>query len=85
MDHGFIRSNCSSSYELYDGAKSRLRVESVQSENFEVKVGVGSMVPPQFPSCECYHRKCGRAVVNKVLYAGDLVFSEELFKSKIDP
>ena len=46
---------------LYDGAKTRVRVGSGYSEEFEVKVGVhqGSVLSPLlFASCIRYYRKC---------------------------
>ena len=46
---------------LYDGAKTRVRVGSVYSEEFEVKVGVhqGSVLSPLVcNSCGLHYRKC---------------------------
>ena len=50
---------------LYDGAKTRVRVDFVLSEEFEVKVGMhqGSVLSPFFCSCgRCCHRIHQRAV-----------------------
>ena len=48
---------------LHEGAKTRIRVDSELSEEFEVKVGMhqGSVLSPFFCSCHrCCHQICQR-------------------------
>ena len=67
---------------LYDGAKTRVRVKSAYSEEFEVKVGVhqGSVLSPLLLAIvvDVITENAGRGVVNELLYADDLVMSEDL-------
>ena len=62
---------------LYDGAKTRVRVGSACSEEFEVKVGVhqGSVVSPLLFAIvmDVITENAGRGVVNELLCADDLV------------
>ena len=62
---------------LYDGAKTRVRVGSVYSEEFEVKVGVhqGSVLSPLLFAIvvDVITENARGDVVNKLLYADDLV------------
>ena len=62
---------------LYDGAKTRVRVGSACSEEFEVKVGVheGSMLSPLLFAIvvDVITENARRGVVNELLYADDLV------------
>ena len=62
---------------LYDGAKTRLRVRSVYSEEFKVKVGVhqGSMLSPLLFAgvANVISENARKGVVNELLYADDLV------------
>ena len=62
---------------LYDGAKTRMRVGSAYSEEFEVKVGVhqGSVLSPLLFAIvvNVITENARRGVVNELLYADDLV------------
>ena len=62
---------------LYDGAKTRVRVGSAYSEEFEVKVGVhqGSVLSPLLFAIVVglITENARRGVVNELLYADDLV------------
>ena len=66
---------------LYNGAKTRVRVGSAYSEEFEVKVGVhqGSVLPPLLFAIvvDVITGNARRGVVNELLYAGDLVIMSE--------
>ena len=61
----------------YDGAKTRVRVGSAYSDEFEVKVGVhqGSVLSPLLFAivADVITENARRAVVNELLYADDLV------------
>ena len=60
---------------LYDGAKTRVRVGSAYSEEFEVKVGVhqGSVLSLFAIVVDVITENARRGVVNELLYADDLV------------
>ena len=62
---------------LYDGAKTRMRMGSAYSKEFEVKVGVheGPVLSPLlFPIVvDVITENARRAVVNKLMFANDLV------------
>ena len=61
---------------LYDGAKTRVRVGSAYSEEFEVKVVVhqGSVLSPLlFPVVDFITENARRGVVNELLYVNVLV------------
>ena len=68
---------------LYDGAKTRVRVRSAYSEEFEVhvKVGVhqGSVLSPLLFAIvvDVITENARRGVVNELLYADDLVIMRE--------
>ena len=66
---------------LYDGAKTRVRVGSAYSEEFEVKVGVhqGSVVSSVLFAIvvDVITENARRGVVNKLLHADDLVIMSE--------
>ena len=66
---------------LYDGAKTRVRVGSAYSEEFEVKVGVhqGSVLSPLLSAIvvDVITENARRGVVNELLYADDLVIMSE--------
>ena len=66
---------------LYDAAKTRVRVESAYSQEFEVKVGVhqGSVLSPLFFAIvvDVITENAKRSVVNELLYADDLVIMSE--------
>ena len=66
---------------LYDGAKTRIRVGSAYSEEFEVKVGVhqGSVLSPLLFAIvvDVITENARRDVVNELLYADDLVLKSE--------
>ena len=66
---------------LYDGAKTRVRVGSAYSEEFEVKVGVhqGSVLSSLLFAIvvDVIAENARRGVVNKLLYADDLVIMSE--------
>ena len=66
---------------LYDGAKTRVRVGSAYSEEFEVKVGVhqGSVLSPLLFAIgvDVITENARRGVVNELLYADDLVVMSE--------
>ena len=66
---------------LYDGAKTRVRVGSAYSEEFEVKVGVhqGSVLSPLLFAIvvDVTTENARRDVVNELLYADDLVIMSE--------
>ena len=65
---------------LYDGAKTRVRVGSAYSEEFEVKVGVhqGSVLSPLLFAIvmDVITENARRGVVNELLYADDLVITK---------
>ena len=69
---------------LYDGAKTRVRVRSAYSEEFEVKVGVhqGSVLSPLLFAIvvDVITENARRGVVNELLYADDLVIMSETIK-----
>ena len=66
---------------LYDGAKTRVRVGSAYSEEFEVKVDVhqGSVLSPLLFAIvvDVITENARRGVVNELLYADDLVIMSE--------
>ena len=66
---------------LYDGAKTRVRVGSAYSEEFEVNVGVhqGSVLSPLLFAIvvDVVTENARRGVVNELLYADDLVIMRE--------
>ena len=66
---------------LYDGAKTRVRVGYAYSEEFEVKVGVhqGSVMLPLLLALlvDVITENAKRGVVDKLLYADDLVLMSE--------
>ena len=66
---------------LYDGAKTRVRVGSAYSEEFEVKVGVhhGSVLSPLLFAIgvDVITENATMGVVNELLYAHDLVIMSE--------
>ena len=65
---------------MYDGAKTRVRVGSAYSEEFEVKVGVHQasvLSPPLFAIVvDVITGNARRGVVNELLYADDLALME---------
>ena len=68
---------------LCDGAKTRVRVGSAYSEEFEVKVGVHQgfvLSPLLFAIVVNDITENARGVVNELLYADDLVFMSETIK-----
>ena len=69
---------------LYDGAKTRVRVGSAYSEEFEVKVGVhqGSVLSPLLFAIvvKVITENARRGVINELLYADDLVLLSEIMK-----
>ena len=66
---------------LYDGAKTRVRMGSAYSEQFEVKVGVqqGSVLSPLLFAVvvDVAAENSRRGVVNELLYADDLALMSE--------
>ena len=66
---------------LYDGAKTRVRVGSAYSEEFEVNVGVhqGSVLSPLLFAIvvDVVTENARRGAVNELLYADDLVIMSE--------
>ena len=62
---------------LYDGAKTRVRMGSAYSEEFEVKVSVyqGSVLSPLLFAIvvDVITESARRGVINELLYADDLV------------
>ena len=66
---------------LYNGAKTRLRVGSAYSEEFEVNVGVhqGSVLSPLLFAIilDVVTENARRGVVNELLYGDDLVIMNE--------
>ena len=62
---------------LYDGAKTRVRMGSAYSEEFEIKVGIhqGSVLSPLLFAIvvDVITENAKRGVVNELLYADDLV------------
>ena len=62
---------------LHDGAKTRVKVGSAYSEEFEVKVGVyqGSVLSPLLFAIvvNIITENARRGVINELLYADDLV------------
>ena len=65
---------------LYDGAKTRVRVGSAYSEEFEIKAGVhqGSVLSPLlFAIGVDVITENAMGVVNELLYADDLVIMSE--------
>ena len=72
---------------LYDGAKTRVRVGSAYSEEFEIKVGVhqGSVLSPLLFAIvvDIITENARRGVANEILYANDLVLmSKSIENSK---
>ena len=69
---------------LYDGAKTRVWVGSVYSEEFEAKVGVhqGSVLSPLLFAVTVYiiTENLKRGVINQLLYADDLVIMSKTMK-----
>jgi len=70
---------------LYEGAKTRVRVEPGLSEEFPVEVGVhqGSMLSPLlFAILVDVVKKCARkGLVYEILFADDLVLTSESWKN----
>ena len=70
---------------LYDGVKTRVRVESAYSEEFEVKVGVhqGFVVSPLLFEivADVTTENARRGVVNELLYAYNLVLMSETMEN----
>ena len=70
---------------LYDGAKTRVRVGSAYSGEFEVKVGKhqGSMLLPLLVAIvvDVITENARRGVVNEVLHADDLAFISETMEN----
>ena len=66
---------------LYDGAKTRVRVESAYSKEFDVKVDVhqGSVLSPLLFAIvvDAITKNVTRGVVNELLYADNLVLMSE--------
>ena len=66
---------------LYDGAKTRVRVGSVYSQEFGVKVGVheGSVLSPLLVAIvvDVVTENARKGVVNELLYADDLILISE--------
>ena len=66
---------------LYDGAKTRVKVSTVYSEEFEVRVGMrqGSVLSPLLFAIvvDVITEKVRRSVNNKVLLADDVVLISE--------
>ena len=71
---------------LYDGAKTRVRVGSAYSEEFEVNVGVhqGSVLSPLLFAIvvDDITENARRGVVNELLYADHVLMSETMGKLK---
>ena len=69
---------------LYDGAKTRVRVGSAYSEEFEVKVGVhqGSVLSPLLFAIvvDIITENGRRGVVNELLYADELVLMSKIME-----
>ena len=69
---------------FYDGAKIRVRVGSAYSEEFKVGVGVhqGSVLSPLLFAIvvDVITGNARRGVVNELLYADDLVLTDETMK-----
>ena len=69
---------------LYDGAKTRVRVGSAYSEEFEVEVGVhqASVLSPLLFAIvvDVFIENARRGVVNELLYADDLILMSETMK-----
>ena len=76
-----MRKKSLSVMSLYDGAKTRVKMGSAYSEEFEVKVVVhqGSMLSPLLFAIvvEVITENARRGVVNELLYADDLVIMSE--------
>ena len=72
----------------YDGAKTRVRVGSSYSEEFEVKVGVhqGSVLSPLLlvVVVDVITENARRGVVNKLLYADDLVLMSDTMEDLME-
>ena len=70
---------------LYDGATTRVRVGSANLNEFEVKVGVhqGSVLSPLLFAIvvNVVTENARRGVVNKLLYANDLVLVSETMEN----
>ena len=68
----------------HDGAKTRVRVGSAYSEEFDVKVGThqGSALSPLLfaIAVDVVTKNARRGVVNEILYADDLVLMSENIK-----
>ena len=69
---------------LYDVAKTRVRVGSAYSEEFEVKAGVhqGSVLSPLLFAIvvDVITENVRKGVVNELLYANDLVLMSEIME-----
>ena len=78
---GSIRVIVRAVMSLYDGPKTRVRVGSAYSEEFEVKVGVHqrSVLSPLLLAIavDVITKNARRGVVNELLYADDLVIMSE--------
>ena len=70
---------------LYDGAKTRVRVGSAYSEQFEVKVGVHQgflLSPPLFATVvDVITENARRGLVNELLYADGLVLMSKIMET----
>ena len=78
---GLLEVQVGADMSLYDDAKTKVRVGSAYSEEFEVKVGVhqGSVLSPLLFAIVVgiITENARRVVVNKLLCADDLVFMSE--------
>ena len=81
MDHKKNLSEGSSSFDLVDGVKTSVRVESTYSEEFEIEVDVRErsvLSPLMFAIvADDITEKAKRGVVKELLYADDLVVMSE--------
>ena len=72
---------------LYDGAKTRARVRSAYSEEFEVKIGVHQesvLSPLLFAIVVDVITEKARSVANELLYVDDLVLMSETTEDLIE-